>query len=99
MASSTFTCGDGRAQDVVGWDWALPLDQLRLDAGGREADYSRRQRRPELPTLIWASNRFAKAEWAKCIARDDTELDRDVALKVLPQAVTEDPDRLARFKT
>ena len=27
----------------------------------------------------------------------DTKLDRDVALKVLPQAFTEDPDRLARF--
>ena len=28
----------------------------------------------------------------------DTKLDRDVALKVLPQAFTEDSDRLARFK-
>ena len=28
----------------------------------------------------------------------DTKLDRDVALKVLPQAFTEDPDRLARFE-
>ena len=28
----------------------------------------------------------------------DTKLDRDVALKVLPQAFTDDPDRLARFK-
>ncbi len=27
----------------------------------------------------------------------DTKLDRDVALKVLPQAFTFDPDRLARF--
>ena len=27
----------------------------------------------------------------------DTKLDRNVALKVLPQAFTEDPDRLARF--
>ena len=27
----------------------------------------------------------------------DTELDRDVALKVLPQAFTVDPDRLAHF--
>ena len=26
----------------------------------------------------------------------DTKLDRDVALKVLPEAFTEDPDRLAR---
>ena len=26
----------------------------------------------------------------------DTKLDRDVALRVLPQAFTDDPDRLAR---
>ena len=28
----------------------------------------------------------------------DTKLNRDVALKVLPEAFTDDPDRLARFK-
>ncbi len=28
----------------------------------------------------------------------DTKLDRDVALKVLPEAFTSDPDRLARFE-
>ncbi len=28
----------------------------------------------------------------------DTKLDRDVALKVLPQAFTDDPDRLVRFE-
>ena len=28
----------------------------------------------------------------------DTKLDRDVALKILPQAFTEDPDRLVRFE-
>ena len=28
----------------------------------------------------------------------DTKLNRDVALKVLPQAFTDDPDRLARFE-
>ncbi len=28
----------------------------------------------------------------------DTKLDRDVALKVLPEAFTCDPDRLARFE-
>ena len=28
----------------------------------------------------------------------DTKLDRDVALKVLPQAFTDNPDRLARFE-
>ena len=29
----------------------------------------------------------------------DAKLDRDVALKVLPQAFTDDPDRLARFES
>ena len=28
----------------------------------------------------------------------DTKLDRDVALKVLPEGFTSDPDRLARFE-
>ncbi len=28
----------------------------------------------------------------------DTNLDRDVAIKVLPEAFTSDPDRLARFE-
>ncbi len=28
----------------------------------------------------------------------DTTLDRDVALKVLPETFTDDPDRLARFE-
>ncbi len=28
----------------------------------------------------------------------DTQLNRNVALKVLPQAFTDDPDRLARFE-
>ena len=28
----------------------------------------------------------------------DTKLDRDVALKVLPEAFTQDPERLARFE-
>ena len=28
----------------------------------------------------------------------DTKLDRDVALKVLPEAFTSDPERLARFE-
>ena len=35
---------------------------------------------------------------ARCIGRRDTKLDRDVALKVLPEAFTQDPDRLARFE-
>ncbi len=46
---------------------------------------------------IWSPPRSAKAVWARCIARA-TKLDRDVALKVLPEAFTAVPDRLARFE-
>jgi hypothetical protein len=35
-----------------------------------------------------------RAGWAKCIARD-TRLGREVAVKVLPEALTKDADRLA----
>ena len=34
----------------------------------------------------------------RCIRPADTKLDRDVALKVLPEAFTSDSDRLARFE-
>jgi serine/threonine protein kinase len=40
---------------------------------------------------------LAPGEWATCIARDLT-LDRDVAIKVLPDAFAQDPERLARFE-
>ena len=33
----------------------------------------------------------------RCIARRDTKLNRDVAIKILPDAFASDPDRLARF--
>ena len=36
--------------------------------------------------------------WARCIARAIRRLNRDVALKVLPDAFAADADRLARFK-
>ena len=47
--------------------------------------------------------RSAKAAWARCIERGirsstETWLATDVALKVLPEAFTQDPDRLARFE-
>jgi serine/threonine protein kinase len=43
-----------------------------------------------LPRLGWAA-------WARS-NRAPTKLNRDVALTVLPEAFTLDPDRLARFK-
>ena len=42
--------------------------------------------------------RSARAAWARCIGRRDTKLNRDVALKILPDAFARDPDRLARFQ-
>ena len=40
----------------------------------------------------------APAEWARSIAPRDTNLKRQVAIKVLPQTVGADPERLARFQ-
>ena len=40
----------------------------------------------------------ALAAWARSIARRDTKLGRDVALKILPAAFATDPERLARFQ-
>jgi serine/threonine protein kinase len=39
----------------------------------------------------------AKAAWERCTARN-TKLDRDVALKTLPDSIAHDVDRLARFE-
>ena len=37
-------------------------------------------------------------EWEWCIARPDTKLKREVAIKLLPEQFTEDAERLARFE-
>jgi eukaryotic-like serine/threonine-protein kinase len=37
------------------------------------------------------------AGWGRCIGPSDIKLNREVALKTLPDAFTSDPDRLARF--
>ena len=44
-----------------------------------------------------SSLRLVQAAWVRCIARA-TRLDRDVAIKVLPEALAHDADRLARFE-
>ena len=36
--------------------------------------------------------------WGRSNQATDTKLGRQVALKVFPQALTDDPDRLARFE-
>ena len=40
----------------------------------------------------------ARAAWARCIARPDIRLKRQVALKLLPASMAGDEDRLARFQ-
>ena len=40
----------------------------------------------------------APAAWARCTAQRDTSLKRQVAIKVLPEALAADPERLARFE-
>ena len=40
----------------------------------------------------------AKAAWGRSSGRRDTKLDRDVAIKILPEAFAHDADRLARFQ-
>lgn len=40
---------------------------------------------------------IARAAWGRCIGATDTNLKRQVALKVLPASLAGDSDRLARF--
>ena len=40
----------------------------------------------------------ARAAWDRSISATDTKLNRQVALKILPEAFATDPDRLARFQ-
>ena len=42
--------------------------------------------------------KIGEGEMGEVYQARDTQLNRDVALKVLPQAFTDDPDRLARFE-
>ena len=41
---------------------------------------------------------LAPAEWARCIGARDTKLQRDVAIKILPEDLAHDTERLARFE-
>ena len=41
---------------------------------------------------------WAPAEWAKFYRARDTKLNRDVAIKVLPDLFVADPERLSRFQ-
>jgi serine/threonine protein kinase len=42
--------------------------------------------------------RSARAGWARCIALGTPGLGRDVAIKVLPESLAKDGDRLRRFE-
>jgi eukaryotic-like serine/threonine-protein kinase len=52
--------------------------------------------------LVWnitrSWNRSARAAWARCTARCNTKLRREVAIKILPPKFAADPSRLARFE-
>ena len=50
-----------------------------------------------LHTIV-SRRKSARAAWAKSIARYDTRLGRNVALKVLPEAFARDTERMARFE-
>ena len=51
---------------------------------------------------VWVPTRScrhsARAEWVRCTGRGTRSCDRDVAVKVLPQSLSADPDTLARFE-
>ena len=58
---------------------------MALDVGSRLAHYD-------------VTAKIGEGGMGEVYRARDTKLDRDVALKVLPQAFTSDPDRLARFE-
>jgi serine/threonine-protein kinase len=41
--------------------------------------------------------KLGRGAWARCIGATDTKLDREVAIKVLPDSFAQDKERLARF--
>ena len=43
-------------------------------------------------------SRLEPVEWERSTVLRDTKLDRDVAIKVLPEEFASDPERLARFE-
>ncbi|HSE67953.1 MAG TPA: protein kinase, partial [Gemmatimonadales bacterium] len=44
------------------------------------------------------SLRLVREAWGKCYRARDPRLGRDVAIKILPAAFADDPDRLRRFE-
>ncbi len=65
--------------------WSCQLNKMSLTPGTTLGPYS-------------VTAKIGEGGMGEVYRARDTKLDRDVALKVLPQAFTDDPDRLARFE-
>ena len=72
---------------------------VRGTEGARADEVSDGTRPPERASARTKSSPpLAPAAWARSIARATRKLDRDVAIKILPEAFAADPERLARFQ-
>ncbi len=94
---------DDLAHDVV----APVLEALREDFAGLSTLLDQAAAQAEDGSSSWTGRRVSHFEINESIGRGgmgevyratDTRLNRDVAIKVLPEAFTSDPERLARFE-